>query len=408
MKEKNVVIPIGPYHPLQEEPEFFKLYCDGEIVKEVVWEAGYNHRGHEKISEAKSFEQAIYLVERICGICSASHPFAFVNAVDEIAGVDIPLRAKYIRTIVGELERVHSHLLWVGLAGHFIGYNTVFMWAWKYREPVLDLFEMTCGNRNHYAMYKVGGVQRDIDNEYIPEMRKVLNKIKPKVDLIKGAVLDDPVIHSRTKGIGILTKEDIREYHALGPTARASGVPIDVRRNDPYAAYGITQWNVITAQKGDVFAKAVVRVLEMYESIKIIEQCLDGLEKTKGGPICAKIKEVPPGEGVGHHEAPRGEVFHYVRSNGTNSAERHKIRAPSFMNIPTFRKSCTGYTISDVALILAAVDPCYCCTERLLTVHDWESGKRKWTFNDLIKKSHEKTKLLMKKYHIKSNFKDIP
>ena len=402
MSEKNVVIPIGPYHPLQEEPEFFKLYCDGEIVKKVEWESGYNHRGHEKLSEGKSFEQAIYLVERICGICSASHPFAFVNAVDEIAGIDIPLRAKYIRSIVGELERIHSHLLWVGLAGHFIGYNTVFMWAWKYREPILDICEMTTGNRNHYAMYKVGGVQRDIDNEYIPEVRKVLKKVKKKINLLTNAILDDPVIHSRTKGIGILTAEDIREYHALGPTARASGVPIDVRKNDPYAAYGITKWDMITVPEGDVFAKAVVRLLEMYESIKIVEQCLAGLEKTKGGPICAKVKQVPPGEGVGHHEAPRGEVFHYVRSNGTNSAERHKIRAPSFMNIPTFRKSCPGYTVSDVALILAAVDPCYCCTERLLTVYDWETGKRRWTFDDLVKKSHEKTKKLMQKKYLVS------
>lgn len=399
LTEKKVVIPIGPYHPLQEEPEFFKLYCDGEVVKKVTWEAGYNHRGHEKISEMKSFEQAIYLVERICGICSASHPFAIVNAVDEIAGVDIPLRAKYIRSFVGELERIHSHLLWVGLAGHFIGYNTVFMWAWKYREPVLDLFEMTTGNRNHYAMYKVGGVQRDIDNDIIPQIKKVLKKVKNKVDLLKGAVLDDPVIHSRTKGIGILTKEDIREYHALGPTARASGVPIDVRKNDPYAAYGITKWDMIAVEGGDIFAKAVVRLLEMYESIKIIEQCITGLEKTKGAPICANIKEVPPGEGIGHHEAPRGEVFHYIRSNGMNSADRHKIRAPSFMNIPTFRKSCVGYTISDVSLILAAVDPCYCCTERLLAVYDWESGERRWSFNDLIKKSHEKTKKLLKKSH---------
>jgi len=407
MKEKNVVVPIGPYHPLQEEPEFFKLYCDGEVVNKVVWEAGYNHRGHEKISESKSFEQAIYLVERICGICSASHPFAFVNAVDEIAGVDIPERAKYLRSIVGELERIHSHLLWVGLAGHFIGYNTVFMWAWKYREPILDICEMTTGNRNHYAMFKVGGVQRDIDNEYIPQIRKVLKKVNKKINLLTNAVLDDPVIHSRTKGIGILTAEDIREYHGLGPTARGSGVAIDVRADDPFAAYPLVKWDVITHPGCDIFAKAVVRCLEMLESVKIIDQCLTGLEKTEGSPICAQIKEIPPGEGCGHYEAPRGEVFHYVRSNGTNSAERHKIRAPSFMNIPTFRKSCVGYTISDVSLILAAVDPCYCCTERLLSVYDWETGKRKFTFNDLVKKSHEKTAKLMKKNHrVKINLKD--
>jgi len=397
MEEKKVVIPIGPYHPLQEEPEFFKLYCEGEIVKEVVWEAGYNHRGIEKISESKSFDQTIFLVERICGICSTSHPFACVNAIEEIAEVDIPIRAKYIRTIIGELERIHSHLLWLGLAGHFIGYNTVFMWAWKYREPVLDICEMVTGNRNHYGMFKVGGVRRDIDNNDIPTIRKELDKLKKKVDLFVGAVMDDPVIHSRTKGVGILTKEDIHNFNAVGPTARASGVAIDVRKDDPYAAYGLVKFKVITAKEGDVFAKAVVRLLELYESISIIEQCLKGLEKEKNSPIEIEVKEIPAGEGVGHHEAPRGEVFHYIKSDGTNHAVRHKIRAPSYVNIPTFRKSCINQSISDVCLILAAVDPCYCCTERLLTVYDWQTGKRKYNFNDLIKFSQQKTKELWKK-----------
>jgi len=165
---KKTLIPIGPYHPLQEEPELFKLYCDGEIVRDIKWETGYNHRGIEKLSESKTYEQVFFLVERICGICSTSHPFAFANAVEEIAEVEVTDRAKYIRSIIGELERIQSHLLWLGLAGHFLGYNTVFMWAWKYREPILDLFEMITGNRNSYAMFKVGGVRRDIENSKIP------------------------------------------------------------------------------------------------------------------------------------------------------------------------------------------------------------------------------------------------
>lgn len=406
MSEKQVMIPIGPYHPLQEEPEFFKLYCDGEIVKKVVWESGYNHRGHEKLSEGKTFDQSLFLVERICGICSTSHPFAMVNAVEDAAGVDVPIRAKYIRSIIGELERIHSHLLWFGLAGHFIGYNTVFMWGWKYREPFLEISEMVTGNRNHYAMFKVGGVRRDIDDEFIPEILKALDQLKPKLDLLIGAVMDDPVIHSRTKGIGVLTKDDIREFHALGPTARASGVAIDVRKDDPYAAYPLVKWKVITAEAGDVFAKVEVRLLELYESIAIIDQCLKGLRKEKKGDIEVKVKEVPPGEGCGRHEAPRGEVFHYVQTDGSNQADRHKVRAPSFMNIPTFRKSCVNYTISDVALILAAVDPCYCCTERLMATYDWESGKRGFTYNDIVTKSHDKTRQFIHKNNLKNYLED--
>ncbi len=385
------IIPIGPYHPLQEEPELFKLYCEGEIVKDIKWETGYNHRGIEKLSESKTFDQVFFLVERICGICSTSHPFAFANCMEEIAGIEPPDRAKYIRSIIGELERIHSHLLWVGLAGHFLGYNTVFMWAWKYREPVLDIFEMITGNRNSYAMFKIGGVRRDIENNKISKIREVLDLVKKKTNLLIGAVMDDPVIHARTKGVGILTKADIFNYAAVGPTARASGVAIDVRRDDPYAAYPLVNWKVITAEEGDVFAKAEVRLLEMLESVSIIEQCLDKMEKEKEGEIDVSINEIPEGMGTGHAEAPRGEVFHFVRTNGSNFPVRHKVRAPSYVNIATFKKSCVGQTISDATISLAAVDPCYCCTERLIVAYDASTGNRLMGGNELIKMSQLKT-----------------
>ncbi|MBI9053787.1 MAG: nickel-dependent hydrogenase large subunit [Bacteroidales bacterium] len=388
---KKTLIPIGPYHPLQEEPELFKLYCEGEIVKDIKWETGYNHRGIEQLSEKKTFDQSFFLVERICGICSTSHPFAFANAIEEAGNIEITNRAKYIRTIIGELERIHSHLLWVGLAGHFLGYNTVFMWAWKYREPVLDLFEMISGNRNSYAMFKVGGVRRDIENNKISEIVKVLDLVKKKTDMLVGAVMDDPVIHARTKGVGILSKQDIFDYAAVGPTARASGVAIDVRKDDPYAAYPLVNWKVITAEKGDVFAKAEVRLLEMYESISIVEQCLEGLKKEKEGDIEVKVKDIPAGWGTGRAEAPRGEVFHYVLTDGSNSPARHKIRAPSYTNIATFKKSCIGQTISDATISLAAVDPCYCCTERMAVAYDSKTGYRILNGNQLIALSAKRT-----------------
>ncbi len=392
---RKTLIPIGPYHPLQEEPELFKLYCDGEIVKDIQWVTGYNHRSIEKLSESKTYEQVFFLVERICGICSTSHPFAFANAVEEIAGIEPTDRAKYIRSIIGELERIHSHLLWVGLAGHFLGYNTVFMWAWKYREPVLDLFEMITGNRNSYAMFRVGGVRRDIEGDKIAAIRKILAVVKTKTDLLTGAVMDDPVIHARLKGVGILTKQDIIDYGAVGPTARASGVAIDVRKDDPYAAYPLVDWKVITAQAGDVFAKAEVRLLEMYESISIIEQCLRGLEKEKEGDIMVKVNEIPEGIGHGRAEAPRGEVFHFVVSDGSNSPVRHKIRAPSYANIATFKKSCVGQTIADATITLAGVDPCYCCTERMAVVYDAYSGEKIMNARELIDRSISSTHDLM-------------
>lgn len=386
------VIPIGPYHPLQEEPEFFRLHVDGETVVDIDIELGYNHRTIEKISESKSFDQVTFLVERICGICSTSHPFAYTNAIDDLLGITVPERALYIRTIVGELERVHSHLLWLGLAGHFLGYNTVWMWAWRYREPVLDICERITGNRQHYAMFKPGGVRRDIAEEDIPWMKKILKDLIPKYDMFKGAVMDDPIIHARTEGVGILSKQDAHDYSVLGPTARASGVAIDVRKDDPYAAYDKVEWKVITQEAGDVFAKAVVRILELYESTDIILQCLDKMPK---GEIDFKIKDMIPGEGIGRHEAPRGEVFHYIMSDGGNSPSRHKVRAPSYMNILSNKKAVIGQTISDATIILAAVDPCYCCTERTAVV-DYKTGKRMMDGQDLVRLSQEKTEKLRK------------
>ncbi len=386
----KVIIPIGPYHPLQEEPEFFRLYVEGEKVVDIDIVIGYLHRGIEELAEHKHFDQIAFLVERICGICSTSHPFAYVNAVEDLAGINVPERALYIRTIIAELERLHSHLLWLGLAGHFIGYNTVWMWAWRYREPVLDCFEMITGNRNHYGMMKIGGVRRDIDETHIPVLKKTIDELVPAVDMFKGAVMDDPVIQARLKGVGILTKEEAVDFCTLGPTARASGVDIDVRRDEPYGAYDRIKWNVITEKEGDIFAKTLVRIREMYESIDIIRQCLDKMPK---GEIDANVKEIPPGEGIGRVEAPRGECFHYVKSDGTNRPVRHKIRAPSYMNVPTNKITVIGGTISDATITLAAVDPCYCCTERVAVI-DKKTQKSVSSGPDLIKLSQEKTRRL--------------
>lgn len=387
------IIPIGPYHPLQEEPEFFRLHVEGEKVTKLDIEIGYNHRGIEKLAESKSWDQVIFLVERICGICSTSHPAASVNAMEDLAGIEAPERAQYIRTIICELERVHSHLLWLGLAGHFIGYNTVWMWAWKYREIICDICDKVTGNRQSYAMFKVGGVRRDILEEDIPWIRKSLDKLKPVLDMFKGAVMDDPVIHARTKGVGVLTKEQAINYCVVGPTARPSGVAIDVRKDDPYFAYDWVDWDIVVLEEGDVFAKAACRILEMYESVKIIQQCLD---KMKPGTVDLKVKELPSGEGIGRAEAPRGEVYHYIVSDGSNFPVRYKVRAPSYTNIFSNEVACVGYEVADAALVLAAVDPCYCCTERVVLVDQNTHEEKTIKGHDLIRLSQAKTERIKK------------
>jgi NADH-quinone oxidoreductase subunit D len=387
--DKNV-IPVGPYHPLLEEAEYFTLVVDGETVVDIDLEIGWMHRGHEFMSESKTFTQSIYLVERICGICSTSHPIACVHAIEDVDNIEIPLRARYIRTLVGELERIHSHLLWLGLAGHFIGYDTLWMWAWKYREPVLQMFEIISGNRNHYGMMRVGGVAKDVDPEKVKSLLDIMDEIEKKIEMIAKAATDDPVLKSRLKGVGVLTKKDAIDFCAVGPTARASGVPIDVRKDEPNDAYGLVDFKIIVTENGDVFDKTVVRLLETFESIKICKQCLEKLKTVNGG-IINNVKEISPGEGIGRYEAPRGEVFHYVRTDGTNRPVRHKVRAPSYVNIPTFKASCKGIPVADALITLAAVDPCYCCTERSLKIRDKNNEPFKL---DLLKLSREKTEQL--------------
>ncbi len=384
-------IPIGPYHPLLEEPELFRLKVEGETVVDIEATLGYNHRGIEKLAEGKTYDQCLFLVERVCGICSTSHPIAFCNAVERIAGVKLPERAAYIRVVIAELERLHSHLLWLGLAGHYVGYHTLWMWAWRYREPLLDLFESITGNRQSYAMMRIGGVRRDISEESAAGLRKALDELEPKLHMLLGAAADDPVLGARLRGVGKLSQEDARKYCVVGPLARSTGLDMDTRRDSPYAAYGVLDFKVITHTDGDIFATTAVRVLEMLESVKLIRQALDRMPV---GPIAVDVPEVSRGEGIGLDEAPRGECFHYVRSNGTNMPERVKIRAPSYVNVPSFKARMAGAQIADAAIILASVDPCYSCTERMAVVN--AGGGPALDGNALIKLSQQKTAALVR------------
>ncbi len=224
----------------------------------------------------------------------------------------------------------------------------------------------------------------------MPQLLKVLEEVEKFSTMLTKAVKDDPVLKARLKGVGILKKQDAIELGVLGPVARASGVAIDVRKDHPYAAYDKVDWEMIVLEDGDVFARTSVRLLEIIQSIKIIRACLKNLPR---GPIETAVREIGVGEGIGQHEAPRGEVFHYTRSNGSNYPERHKIRAPSSMNVPSFKKTVIGESLADAALITAAVDPCYCCTERMAVV-DQATNKVLLTGDELVRLCQEKTRKL--------------
>lgn len=372
-KERIVRVPIGPQHPALKEPESFMVDLQGEKISAVTLRLGYNHRGIEKGCEERTYVQDVYLVERVCGICSQSHSTAFVQAVEEIAGLELPRRAAYIRTLIAELERVHSHLLWLGVAGHEIGFDTLLMYTWRDRELVMDLLAELTGNRVHYGLNTVGGVRRDISPEQVPSILKVVDALEERTKYYIELAMTEETLAQRLSGIGKLSKEDAVLLGAVGPTARASGVDRDTRRDDPYAAYGELQFQVVTDDRCDVFGRTVVRLGELMQTYSMIRQLV---KQMPDGPITVKAPlRIPAGEAVSRYEAPRGEDVHYVKANGTDKPERVKIRAPTLANTQSVAKMLEDGYLADLPIVVAAIDPCFSCTDRMIAVKTHEDAR---------------------------------
>ena len=377
---KGLGVPFGPYHPGLAEPMNFIFHVDGEKVVGMDFRLGYNNRGVEKLVESKDNIQAIHLVQHICGICSFCHSSAITQAMEEIIGVKPPMRALYIRSIMSELERIHSHMLWAGLAGDEIGFKSLLMYGMKEREHVMDCIELLVGNRVHYAINTIGGVRRDINEENKKFVLEKLDVIDKSVDYLISVLVKDPIVHKRTVGIGVLSHKEAVARGAVGPTARASNVPEDVRTHDPYMAYEELDFEVPVLKDGDVFARVVVRMLELKESIKMTRQALKEMPE---GPIIEKYASIPAGETVNRVEAPRGEDIHYVKLAGGNKIDRVKIRAPTGANIWSLPAMFDNAHVADIPLIVASIDPCVSCMERVGFV---EGGKmRVLTIRDLRK-----------------------
>jgi formate hydrogenlyase subunit 5 len=357
-----VNIIMGPQHPALIEPEKFSLKVDGEIVKEVEPRIGYVHRGVEKAAEKRTYLQDIYLVERICGICNACHATCFCQAVEAILGVTVPPRAKYLRTLILELNRMHSHMLLLGHAGFEVGYETLFQYMWRDRETVMDIVEQLTGNRVIASFVTIGGVRRDLQEETIPKIKAQMTSLKRKMSFYKHLFESDPTFKMRTKNVGVLSKQDALKLCVVGPVARGSGVNMDVRKDKPYAAYGETPFNMVTYSEGDSWARLMVRLDEISESIDIINYVLDNVPT---GPYRIRVpRVVPPREAINRVEAPRGELFYYVKSNGTAYPERVKVRTPTFANILSFVRIAEGGNIADVPASFVSLDPCFSCTDR--------------------------------------------
>jgi NADH-quinone oxidoreductase subunit D len=362
----DVKVPIGPQHPALKEPESFLITLRGEKITSMSVRLGYNHRGIEKACEERTYTQDVYLIERICGICSHSHSTCFVQAVEEIAGLEVPQRALYIRSLIGELERIHSHLLWLGVAGHEVGFDTLLMYAWRDREVVMDILSKLTGNRVNYGINTIGGVRRDVSADHVQEVLKAVDILEEKTKYYIQVATEEVTFIKRLSGVGVLLPEDAVRLGAVGPTGRASGVDRDVRRDDPYAAYAGIPFKVPTSTHNDVYGRAVVRLLELMESYQMIRRMLKDMPS---GPLTVKApRKIPAGEALSRYEAPRGEDVHYVKSNGTEKPERVKVRAPTLANIQVVSKMLEDRYLADMPIVVAAIDPCFSCTDRLIGV----------------------------------------
>jgi NADH-quinone oxidoreductase subunit D len=368
-------IPIGPQHPALKEPISLRMTVEGEVIQDADIRLGYNHRGLEKLAEERTWIQNIYLTERICGICSHSHATCYVQGVEKLMELNPPKRGLYIRILVAELERIHSHLLWLGVAGHEAGFDSFFMYTWRDREVVMDLLEMISGNRVHYAINAIGGVRRDIDEVQRKKILDGLEILKARTEYYLKIGANEPTFVGRLAGVGYLSKQKAIDLCAVGPMARASDLPQDVRKDDPYAVYDEVPFDVCTADTCDVLGRTVVRIKELFESYKICEFLMKNLP---AGDIAVKAPtRAKPNEVVSRYEAPRGENTHYIKSNGTNKPERLKVRAPTLANYPATVEMLKNGFIADIPLIFAAIDPCICCAERTVNIVNARTGEEK-------------------------------
>jgi len=365
--ERLFELPSGPQHPALKEPVLLNLKVDGEDVVDVGVDMSYNHRGMEKAAEYRTYVQNLYLIERVCGICNIAHTLSFGTAIEGLHGKPAPERAKVLRVLAEELERIQSHLLWLGVAAHEIGFDTLFMYVWLDREISLDLMEEFAGNRITSSYISIGGVKRDMTPEIAGKMLKGMDKLEGRMAYYRKVISEERTVLKRTLGVGLLSAADVASLSAVGPLARASGVAVDVRADDPYAAHELVPIKVVTGGGCDVFTRIMVRIDEVVESINAIRFCLGHLPS---GPILQRLpRRVPAGDFLSRVEAPRGELVHFVRSDGSDKPYRYKIKTPTFSNIPSLAKmlKSTGryvVNIADVPVILASIDPCFSCTAR--------------------------------------------
>jgi ech hydrogenase subunit E len=357
---KQSTIPFGPQHPVLPEPIHIDLVLEDEKVVEAVPSVGFVHRGLEMLAEKRDFNDYQYVVERTCGICSFGHGLGYCEALEKIMNAEVPDRAKYLRTFWFEMSRMHSHLLWLGLLADAFGFDALFMQCWRMREKILDMFEASTGGRVIFSVNKIGGVLKDMDSAMIKSFMDIFNGMEKDLRKMTNVFLNDYTVNTRLKGVGILTKEDAHRLSAAGAMARASGIEIDMRKTG-YEAYGDVEFDIITSNDCDGYARCAVRIGELFQSINILRQLAD---KMPSGSICNPQKGMPNGEAFIRVEQPRGEAIYYAKANGTKFLERFRLRTPTFTNIQSLIHILPGSDFADVPMQILTIDPCISCTER--------------------------------------------
>ena len=360
---KATVIPFGPQHPVLPEPLHLDLVVEDETVVDCLPQIGFIHRGLEKLVEKRDYNQFIYVAERICGICAMGHSLGYAETVEELMGVEVPKRAQYLRVIWHELSRVHSHLLWLGLAADAFGFESLFMHCWRLRERILDIFEKTTGGRVILSVVKVGGVVRDIDDAMMKEIISVLDGIQGEYATLVSTLLTDSSIKNRTVGVGVIPHEDAIDLSMVGPFARASAVNYDVRMFGRGAYGDLSEFQPILDDQGDCYARIKVRCEEVLQSIDIIKELA---AKMPAGDIAVDVKGAPAEGAQASNvlEQPRGECYYYARGNGSKYLERMRMRTPTSQNLAGMVAALKGCDLADVNMVILTIDPCVSCTER--------------------------------------------
>jgi ech hydrogenase subunit E len=356
----RTIIPFGPQHPVLPEPIHLDLVVEDERVIEARPSIGFIHRGLEKLVEKKDYVEFVYIAERICGICSFIHGQTYCQAVEAIMNVSVPPRALYLRTIWGELSRLHSHLLWLGLMADAVGFESLFMHSWRVRERVLNIIEATTGGRVIFGSCKIGGVRRDIAADGLKGMTTELDQIERDIRDLTKVFINDSSVKKRLCGIGVLSRQDAYDLGCVGPTLRASGVAQDMRQLG-YAAFKDLHVEPITRSEGDSYARCAVRCEELFQSLGLIRQAIGRMPESE---IAVKVTGNPNGEFIARTEQPRGEVAYCVKANGTKNLQRFRVRTPTFANLPALVKLLQGCELADVPVLVLTIDPCISCTER--------------------------------------------